>query len=44
MRVCGLVNKGGIAFRCKSEIRKTPKLRFHVLLTGRSSKVELALV
>ena len=32
MRVCGLVNKGGTAFRCKSQITKTPELRFRVVL------------
>ena len=32
MKVCGLVNKGGIASRCNTKIRKTPGLRFHTLL------------
>jgi hypothetical protein len=32
MRVCGLVNKGGIAFRCNIQITKTFELRFHAVL------------
>ena len=41
MRVCGLVNKGGIAFRCNIQITKTPELRFHAVLGDGDREVRL---
>ena len=32
MRVCGLVNKGGIGFRSNIQMTKTPELRFRAVL------------
>ena len=40
MRACGLVNKGGIASRCKSQITKTPELRFRAVLGNNGDREE----
>jgi hypothetical protein len=39
MRVCGLVNKGSIAFRCNTQFTKIPELRFHAVLGGDATEV-----
>ena len=39
--LCSLTNKVGIAFRCKSQITKTPELRFHAVLGEGDREVRL---
>jgi hypothetical protein len=40
MRVCRLVNKGGIALRCKSQNTKRSEIRFHAVLGDGAQEVQ----